>query len=309
MEGLIDYAGLFPPARLPLDQSLMRYSLHAESDERFMLGRFITPVFEVNDLAEMRAEQSIEALPLSVIARAADHIDALTQTITEDLASLRSAEEASGGAVRSEVVEIKLPGDAAEPGAMDHLINAIAPTGSNLRFFFEVPLLNGGLDAAYTVISAVKSSGSKLDTPGIKLRTGGLVPEAFPSTAEVAHVIAACAEAQVPFKATAGLHHPIRHHNPTIPIWEHGFLNVFGAAALAYTHRLAPAQIEAVIRETRLDRFTASDEHFGWADILISNDELLAARRFATSYGSCSFDEPVADLRAAGWLQVQSSMT
>ncbi len=70
-----------------------------------------------------------------------------------------------------------------------------------------------------------------------KLRAGGVVEEAFPAVEQIAGFIARCAELGVPFKATAGLHHPLRcirpltyePHSREAPM--HGFLNLFTAAA------------------------------------------------------------------------------
>src|SRR5262249_48230544 len=47
-----------------------------------------------------------------------------------------------------------------------------------------------------------------------KMRTGGVTPEAIPSADTVAEYILACAERRLAFKATAGLHHPIRAMQP-----------------------------------------------------------------------------------------------
>src|SRR5712692_2981712 len=47
-----------------------------------------------------------------------------------------------------------------------------------------------------------------------KLRTGGVKPEMIPAVGDVAAFIAACAERRLAFKATAGLHHPVRALHP-----------------------------------------------------------------------------------------------
>ena len=48
MNGLIDYAGLFPPAKLPLDEAIDDYVMHLKGENSWMLGRFIIPVSKLN---------------------------------------------------------------------------------------------------------------------------------------------------------------------------------------------------------------------------------------------------------------------
>ncbi len=141
-----------------------------------------------------------------------------------------------------------------------------------------------------------------------KVRTGGVVPEAIPDPADLARFIAACATAGVPWKATAGLHHPVRGeraltYEPGGPrAVMHGFLNVFAAAAFARAGA-ALADLEAVLREEEASAFRLDEDGLAWRHLRVSADDVLEARRdFATSFGSCSFAEPVADLRALGVL-------
>ena len=139
-----------------------------------------------------------------------------------------------------------------------------------------------------------------------KARTGGVVPEEIPEVAALARFIQACAAAGVPFKATAGLHHLVRaehplSYGPDAPrATMHGFLNVFAAAAFA--HRgLGAVEIESVLREERPSAFALAAEDLRWRDRRVSASELRATReRLACSFGSCSFAEPVADLKAMG---------
>ena len=135
-----------------------------------------------------------------------------------------------------------------------------------------------------------------------------MVPEAIPGSGPLARFLEACALSAVPFKATAGLHHPVRGEHPLTydegapRRTMHGFLNVFTAAALA-RGGMAAAQIEAVLREIDPTAFHIDDDGLGWRDQRVPTDELAVMRRdFATSFGSCSFAEPVADLKALGMI-------
>jgi hypothetical protein len=121
--------------------------------------------------------------------------------------------------------------------------------------------------------------------------------------------MAACAAAGVPWKATAGLHHPVRAEHPLTyePAGPravmHGFLNVFAAAAFARAG--APlADVEAVLREEDALAFHLDDDVLVWRHLRVSAADVKRTRRdFATSFGSCSFAEPVADLRALAVLR------
>jgi hypothetical protein len=138
-----------------------------------------------------------------------------------------------------------------------------------------------------------------------KLRTGGVTPEAIPSIDSVAAYIYACRERGLAFKATAGLHHPIRSeraltYEPGAPIATmHGFVNVFLAAALAWH---GTRDVRAVLGETDPAAFRF-DDGAHWRDWSVTAGQICEARlEFAHSFGSCSFEEPIADLEQLGWL-------
>jgi hypothetical protein len=138
-----------------------------------------------------------------------------------------------------------------------------------------------------------------------KLRTGGVRAEAIPSVGDVAAFIVACAERRLPFKATAGLHHPVRAAFPLTYEADppravmHGFLNVFLAAAFAWH---GDRDIEPVLAETDPGAFRF-DDRAQWLGRSLHTDQVREARlQFAHSFGSCSFDEPVRDLQSLGLL-------
>jgi hypothetical protein len=138
-----------------------------------------------------------------------------------------------------------------------------------------------------------------------KLRTGGVKPEAIPSIQDVATFILACADRRLPFKATAGLHHPVRAPHPLTyeagapQAVMHGFLNVFLAATFAWH---GERQIEPILAETDAKAFRFDDRAF-WRDWSLDAGQIREARQqFAHSFGSCSFEEPIRDLEALGLL-------
>src|SRR5207249_4681338 len=118
--------------------------------------------------------------------------------------------------------------------------------------------------------------------------------------AHVAEFICTCRNAGVFWKATAGLHHPLcQFYGPSGP--QHGFLNVFVASVLAQVHGLSEAAVESILSDEEPGNFYFTDEALGWRDLQIDTAEVYRARsKLLHSFGSCSFDEPVEDLRALG---------
>jgi hypothetical protein len=133
-----------------------------------------------------------------------------------------------------------------------------------------------------------------------KLRCGGVNPGDVPTVEAIAAFICAAAEEGVAFKATAGLHHPIRHFDASLGTKTHGFLNLLAAAAFA---RDVPLEmLEGMLAEEDAGAFSFGDETFSWRGRSAGMDALRQARARFIGYGSCSFDEPVEDLTALGIL-------
>jgi hypothetical protein len=151
-----------------------------------------------------------------------------------------------------------------------------------------------------------------------KLRAGGVAAEAFPSVETIAGFLARCSELGVPFKATAGLHHPLRCTRPFTYDADsprgamHGFLNLFTAAAIAWSARKSGSATPRLPLATCLADPERANWHFGddamtWSGdrqpVRIELDALSAMRsNFALSFGSCSFEEPIQEMRELGLL-------
>lgn len=177
--------------------------------------------------------------------------------------------------------------DADEPRAA--VIESKRIVRADRPVYCEVPL--GELDA-------VKAAGCFA-----KVRTGGVTATAIPSVADVADFIRSCADRRLAFKATAGLHHPVRAeqaltYEANAPrAVMHGFLNVFLAAAFAWH---GDRDLEPILAETEPGAFRF-DDRARWRDRSLAADQVRDARlHFAHSFGSCSFDEPVRDLESLG---------
>jgi hypothetical protein len=143
-----------------------------------------------------------------------------------------------------------------------------------------------------------------------KLRTGGVVAQAFPSAEHLATFVMACAAREIPFKATAGLHHPVRGRHPLTYAPDsdtavmHGFVNLVLAAAATRTSRADLHDLIATLETDRPAAFAFSDETAAWGTHSVSFDEIVQTRaHLLRSIGSCSFEEPVEELRRMEWLR------
>jgi hypothetical protein len=178
--------------------------------------------------------------------------------------------------------------------------------------FFELPLGLPESDAArpcaLTECAAALAAYNRAASPGqflagLKVRTGGTTAAAVPSTGQLAAVIAACRDVGVFWKATAGLHHPVRHYDGALGATVHGFLNVFAAAVLADAHELAVDRIQAILDDEDASHFRFDGDMLAWCELSTTATEIARAREHSLrSFGSCSFDEPCHDLRSLGLL-------
>ena len=172
--------------------------------------------------------------------------------------------------------------------------DAIDLMPDDLYLFFELPSAGDprGLIAALVGGEA-----------GAKIRTGGGTADLHPGPADVARFIATCAAADVPFKATGGLHHPLTHDGEGAQTREFGFLNLVIAAVLALNADLDERDLIRVLEEDDINAFTFDDAGLKWRDHRATVEEIEDTRlAFAASIACSSFDEPRRNLRAIGLL-------
>ena len=165
--------------------------------------------------------------------------------------------------------------------------------------FWEAPA-----DEAERVIDFLASHkpGERSRVSGFKLRTGGVIASAFPSSVQIARALVAAAQARVPIKFTAGLHHPVRRFHPSVQTKMHGFLNVLGAGVLAAEHGWNQQETAAMLEDEDHTSFQFDDTTLSWREWKVTTERIQTHRALITSLGSCSFDEPREDLRALSWL-------
>lgn len=286
LTGLIDYAGLFPPASLDLDSAVAEYRTARGGADAWLVHRFICPADRLIDLARA----------LVTTMRRGEAAWSLVVTATPDDVRLVADFSAEmGRAARVDVVEVKLPGGATV-ASLSELVAAF-----NRVVFLEVPWQKSAAESLALLASTREASGR---TIGAKLRCGGVTADAFPPVAVVAEFLRECARHRLPIKTTAGLHHPIRHTDPVTGFTHHGFLNLLAAAALA-EGGAGLDDIGAALAETAPAAFHLDAGGLTWRAHRFGGDALTAMRRdLFVGYGSCSISEPVGDLSALGILPV-----
>jgi hypothetical protein len=290
LKGLIDYAGLFPPAALPMTDAVREYAAYRRSDHAWVLGRFVLPTARLEEFETAAGRlaaplSSQDPWPLSVLVGA-------------DPANAAAIEPFHVRQPGARITAVEARGENREQIAA---ILAAVPTG--IEIFFEIDHRHGTEDRMQDLAEARRQDGRVR----AKIRTGGITEDAFPATAEVARFLRAAVQAAVPLKATAGLHHPLRGRYP-LTYEENsprgtmfGFLNVFLAAALA--HVLPLPELEALLEEDSAGAFQITDGAVTWRGHRMEAGALeVARRRVALSYGSCSFTEPIEDLQELGLL-------
>ncbi len=311
LAGIVDYAGLFPPAALPFDEAFRNYARYRQGDDAWLLGRFVLPARRLEALTRhARLLMQDPPVPFSALGTGGEGAEAFLAAFRTDLDAIEAFHAAHDDRGLADVMEARLP--EALLDADQHVLEAflgdahraLAAAGlPRLDLFFEVPL-DGDLEhRAPVILAAMAEHNSKQRLPlraevGFKMRCGGPAPEDHPAPVYVAFAIDACRRAGVRFKATAGLHHPIRHYNDEAEAHMHGFLNLFGAAMLAEAHELDRADIQHVLEDETPEHFRFDADAFAWNDLRASLDDVAHVRqRGAVSFGSCSFNEPREDLR------------
>ncbi len=308
MTGLIDYAGLFPPSMLAMGPAAENYARYLRSEHERFLSRFICVSSRLDELSEHASVLMPGTYATSGYREHADNMDAwqisaiIDGDLEENLEMIYRFNERHDreehGLAMVDAIEMRItePGDIDE--ALEVIPEMIAPA-------FELPkgAIFGGDPRGFVAALAGNQAVAKI-------RCGGVTPDLYPRSEDIARFLHACNSADVAFKATAGLHHPIRSehalsYEPDAPRGVmHGFVNVFMAAALVRCVRgLDMETTIAVLDETDAKAFSFGENRAAWRGVSISEEQLAKVREsFATSFGSCSFDEPRDDLKAVGWL-------
>ena len=288
LANVVDYAGLFPPAALSMPEAVINYATYRTSNYSWMLGRFVVTAERLDEFYEAAEDfilrDSGDAWRISVVAG---------EDINDTIRRVKQANQKFGDGAVIDSLEVR----ASSTSKVD---NTMRDLPSGITVFFEL-----GLGENFPELVAMLAERGA----SAKIRTGGVTPDAFPKTMDIVKFVRTCLAANVPFKATAGLHHPIRCYRPltyeenSVQGTMHGFLNLFlmtGMAREGYRMQL----LEDVMEEEFNEVFEFEDSAVTWRhDYRLTVPQLALLReKGIQSFGSCSFDEPVADLQKLGVL-------
>ena len=244
---LLDDASQFPPGNMELEPAWEAHKRWRAHEHAALVGRFLLPARRAKQLASLIGFE--------------DEVEIGVVVGSEQPADLAELLDGAG-----RVTSLELRADPAHAAGW----GALAPEAG---IFLE--------GVAVQDVAQGRRTDQRL---GAKLRCGGPSADAFPTCEEVASFIASCVELDVPFKATAGLHEPLRHWDPALGVHHHGFMNLWSATALAAAG--ATDALAGCLNADSLDQLPALDRA-----------ELERARRWFTAFGTCSIAEPLAGLQ------------
>jgi hypothetical protein len=278
---IVDYAGLFPPAALEMESAVRNYQKYLGGDCGWMLGGFVVPAGKLGEFATAfekvccGEQEAPWTLSIVCAGETAEDVRAI-EGFRQGAVFIGSLETKAVDGRRAEAVLGKLP-------------------AARSRYVEFAP------EKAADVLPVLADHGARA-----KIRMGGVTPESVPSAEVVARFLSACAKERVAWKATAGLHHAVRGVRESTPGGArapmHGFVNVFLAGALAFYGADEKAVVRTLSEEDPA-AFRVDDDVVRWHDNAMISDQIEKVRSdFAISFGSCSFEEPVEDLKAMGWV-------
>ena len=266
---LIDDAALFPPGNAPMDAAVPAHLALRAGPLAGLIGPFLCPASRVPELVAL--------LPADGVLEIGLIVDTGLDTVADALVAAKA-----DARIRTVMVEAPVPAGSDLPVGTVRAIEQVERVAPDARLYVELPRTAGWVDALDVLAHAGRAA---------KFRTGGLATELFPSDVELAAFILACRDRAVAFKCTAGLHHAVRYTDAATGFRHHGVLNILVATARAVTG----GAVEEALAELRPDALAAEAA-------ALSPATAAAARSLFSSYGSCSVDEPVADLRGLGLL-------
>ena len=273
---LVDDAAMFPPGELPLADAVAAHREHRQAPYADLLGPFVCTDENLMKVAA-EAARTPEPLEVSVV---------ITGGAGGIEPAVRYGDRSANLVVKAIEVRLRSEDDLSRNAL--RVVRACDDCLDEENAFVEI-----GLDGAWErALDVVADAGY-----AAKLRTGGLDPSLFPTADQVAAFITACLDREVAFKCTAGLHNAVRHTGVDTGFEHHGFLNVL-LATRASLDGSSQDEVAALLENRDGEALAAQASE-------LSEDQAVSTRRWFTSFGSCSIDEPHHDLTALGLLEAK----
>jgi hypothetical protein len=288
LQNSIDYAGLFPPAGLDMKSAVDNYAGYRATEGSWALGRFVLPASQLGHFERaadrhLRSNSAGQPWKLAVLSGTDLASD------LDSVARFNNRPAPAGGlTAHIDTIEIKA-------GSVSTAEDTLARIPGDLQAYIEIPI-DHDPSALLDAIAGFRGRA--------KVRTGGITAEAFPDPFALTRFLAASIEARVPFKATAGLHHPLRaeyrltYAPDSATGLMFGFLNLFLAAAFLQVG-MDQENARRVLEEASPQALQVEENGIQWRGYRLGLNDLHRARqKVIISFGSCSFTEPLSELRA-----------
>ena len=227
-------------------EAVARHATYARGSDRALLGRFVLPTARLDECAA-----AVDALPPALAPTGGAPWRLSVLAAVDDAPTLAAFNARERRRLVIDTVETRADAVAA--------MTAIAAALDGYTTYVEIPVR----EDPTPLVAALGAHGLRA-----KVRTGGVTADAFPSPAEVLRFLDACVRGGVPFKATAGLHHPLRGEYALTYAADaprgtmYGFLNIFLAAAFLEAG-LAPNQVAPLLEERDASAIVVRPESIG----------------------------------------------
>jgi hypothetical protein len=287
-EQLFDYAGIYPPAQLSLADALENHLRYLEGKEAGLVAKFVCGVTRLEELGQLLEPRGLtKAFDLAVVAAPPKDVAEWESTLELAAKTMTAFQNAFGGVASIEAFEIRLPG----PEEIDRRLRDLKGF-TEAEVFVEVPWIDDQKEILYAL--------SESESYYAKARLGGANADAFPPSDKVAQFISSCLSLELPYKLTAGLHHPYPTVDSATGGTMHGFLNVGVAAGLSVIEDLATKEIQAIL-DLPATAWRVSGQDLQLLDYRFDVEAAYEARSLFLGIGSCSIEEPLQDLISLGY--------
>lgn len=317
----INYAGLYPPASLGLQEALRSYIDFSHSKYSWMLSSLVLPHDQLPLLSNFSDRRHLldEPLNLCITGPETNTLFEFKNVINSIEKELLTAHSGYPGEVRTHLLELKLPAASVDTLNPEELIKSLEAVVSSAaesrllphRVFFEVP--GNEFDAEITkkiikVIAVHNKSILKRKVQnylfsGIKLNCSAKEGAKVPSAKYLAEVLLYARDANIAVKFSGKENAPFPEYNYSIESKMHGFINVLVASMLAYTQDLTIEETVEVLEDRNPENFLFKDEYIAWRELAAPIMEVKMLRMLSiTSFNFSNFSAPIHGLKELGYL-------
>ena len=226
-------------------------------------------------------------VPVTVIGSPSTDMKSWAAALEHDAGAMTAFFSGAGNRAAIEAYEVRIPNHRDVVECIRDL-----KAFEDIDVYVELPWGQGMDDS----LAAIAGS----EWLGAKARTGGTQASAFPTAAELGEFIHGAVSLDLPFKLTAGLHHPFPNVDADTGARAHGFINVIAATGFAITHDMSRGEIEDVLLGGAQDDWIFGDQQLSFCDQVLSITQIEDARDLFESFGACSVQDGLADLRSLG---------